>query len=185
MTVTVTHKKEKCIIKKVFFFTDVLAREDYNRVLDECLLLTPYLKEESSKEVKRKKIVPGANSYLYTVFYGIRFLHYLHTILGFKLAPSNSLPIEFRVYENGGQMDWHRDVVDKVVRTCPQIEIVFTLENNSDSKTVWKDDETQETHEVVTQNNSILITQGNGAYHMVTPVTRGSRSIVKIAYDVV
>ena len=76
------------------------------------------------------------------------------------------------------------DYIDNVVRNCPQIEIVFTLENTSDSKTLWIDDDTNEKHEIITKNNSIIITQENSAYHMVTPVTTGFRSIVKIAYDI-
>ena len=173
-----------CIIKKVYFFTDVLSQEEYNNILEECNILKPYLKEDNSKIIKRKTIVIDKNSYLNTIFYGDKFLNYLYKILGFRVKPSNNLPIEFRIYEKGGKMDWHRDYVDKVVRNCPQIEIVFTLENTSDSKTLWIDDDTNKKHEIITQNNSIIITQGNGAYHMVTPVSIGYRSIIKIAYDI-
>ncbi len=81
-------------------------------------------------------------------------------------------------------MLWHRDLVDNVNKNCPQIEIVYTLENNSDSKTVWIDDDTNKMHDIITQNNSIIITQGNGASHMVTSVNTGYRSIIKIAYDI-
>jgi hypothetical protein len=178
------NEDKNCIIKKVYFFTDVLSQEEYNNILEECNILKPYLKEDNSKIIKRKTIVIDKNSYLNTIFYGDKFLNYLYKILGFRVKPSNNLPIEFRMYEKGGKMDWHRDYVDKVVRNCPQIEIVFTLENTSDSKTLWIDDDTNKKHEIITQNNSIIITQGNGAYHMVTPVSIGYRSIIKIAYDI-
>ena len=178
------NEDKNCIIKKVYFFTDVLSQEEYNNILEECNILKPYLKEDNSKIIKRKTIVIDKNSYLNTIFYGDKFLNYLYKILGFRVKPSNNLPIEFRIYEKGGKMDWHRDYVDKVVRNCPQIEIVFTLENTSDSKTLWIDDDTNKKHEIITQNNSIIITQGNGAYHMVTPVSIGYRSIIKIAYDI-
>jgi hypothetical protein len=175
---------EKCIIKKVYFFRNVLSQEDYNIILEECNMLKSHLKQEYSEFVKRKTIVVDKNSYLNTIFFGNKFLNYIHKILGFRVKPSSNLPIEFRIYEKGGKMDWHRDYVDKVVKNCPQIEIVFTLENTSDSKTLWIDDDTNKKYEIITQNNSIIITQGNGAYHMVTPVTTGHRSIVKIAYDI-
>ena len=175
---------KNCIIKKVYFFTDVLSQEEYNNILEECNILKPYLKEDNSKIVKRKTIIIDKNSYLNTIFYSNKFLNYLYKILGFKVKSSNNLPIEFRIYEKGGKMDWHRDDVDKVVNNCPQIEIVFTLENTSDSKTLWIDDDTNKKHEIITKNNSIIITQGNGAYHMVTPVSTGYRSIIKIAYDI-
>ena len=175
---------KNCIIKKVYFYTDILPKEEYDNILKECKLLQPYLVEENTEFATRKTIVVYKNSYLNTIFYGEKFINYLCGILGFRVKPSVNFPIEFRIYEKGGKMDWHRDYIDNVVRNCPQIEIVFTLENTSDSKTLWIDDDTNEKHEIITKNNSIIITQGNGAYHMVTPVTTGFRSIVKIAYDI-
>jgi len=181
-----TNKDEdiNCIIKKVYFYTNVLSQEEYSNILEECKLLQPYLEEENTEFATRKKIVIDKSSYINSIFYGGKFLNYLYKILGFRVKPSVNLPIEFRIYEKGGKMDWHRDYVDKVVRNCPQIEIVFTLENTSDSKTLWIDDDTHKKHEIITKNNSIIITQGNGAYHMVTPVKSGYRSIIKIAYDI-
>jgi len=173
--------KEGFDLGKVFFFTNVLLQEEYQTILKECALLKPYLKEETSPNVKRKTIVLESPTPLHTIFYGDNFLTYLYTLLGFRVKPSCNLPIEFRMYENGGKMDWHRDSVHN---NQPQIEIVFTLENTSDSKTLWRDEDAHETHEIVTQPNSILITQGNGAFHKVTPVTTGYRSIIKIAYDI-
>jgi hypothetical protein len=181
---TSKNEDKNCIIKKVYFFTNVLPQEEYDNILEECKLLQPYLVEENTAIANRKTIVIDKNSYLNNIFYGVKFLNYLHKILGFRVKPSNNLPIEFRIYEKGGKMDWHRDYVDKVVKNCPQIEIVFTLENTSDSKTVWIDDNTNIKHDIITENNSIIITQGNGAYHMVTPVFVGYRSIIKIAYDI-
>ena len=80
-------------------------------------------------------------------------------------------------------MNWHRDTI--LSPEYPQIEIVFTLENNSDSTTEWLDDDTNEIHSIWTCPNSIVITQGGGVYHRVLPVQKGSRSIIKIAYNVV
>ena len=176
--------EDKCIIKKVYFLKNVLPQEDYYTILDECNLLKPYIKDDNFENVKRKTIIIDKKSHLNTIFYGNTFLKYLNVVLGFRVKPSTNLPIEFRIYEKGGMMDWHRDYVDNASIPCPQIEIVFTLENNSDSKTLWIDDDTNEQHEIITQNNSIIITQGNGAFHKVTPVTRGYRSIIKIAYDI-
>jgi hypothetical protein len=174
-----------CIIKKVYFFTNVLTKEEYVKLLYECNILKPYLEEDYSIFVNRKTIVIDKNSYINTIFYGNKFVNYLNNILGFNVTPSTNLPIELRIYEKGGKMNWHRDFVDKVSKNCPQIEIVFTLENTSDSKTVWIDDDTNILHDIITENNSIIITQGNGASHMVTPVNTGYRSIIKIAYDII
>jgi len=179
-----TNNNKNCIINKVYFYTNVLPSVEYLNVLKKCKLLIPYLIEENTELATRKTIVIDKSSYINNIFYGDKFLNYLYKILGFRVKPSINLPIEFRIYEKGGKMDWHRDYVDNVVRNCPQIEIVFTLENTSDSKTLWIDDDTNKKHEIITKNNSIIITQGNGAYHMVTPVTTGFRSIIKIAYNI-
>jgi len=181
---TKKYEDKTCIIKKVFFFKNVLPQDEYNNILEECKILQPNLVEQNSNFVSRKTIVVDKSSYINSIFYGDKFLNYLYKILGFRVKPSVNLPIEFRIYENGGKMNWHRDYVDNVVRNCPQIEIVFTLENTSDSKTVWIDDDTNKKHEIITEKNSIIITQGNGAFHMVTTVTNGFRSIIKIAYDI-
>ena len=176
---------KNCIITKVYFYKNVLSQDDYKKVFEECNRLKPNLELQYSDDTVRNVIkVKNNNSPLNDIFYSDKFINYLYKKLGFKLKPSQNLPIEFRTYEIGGKMAWHRDYVDKVVNNCPQIEVVFTLENNSDSKTVWIDDDTGIQHDVITENNSIIITQGNSSYHMVTPVTSGQRSIVKIAYDI-
>ena len=171
---------QNCFLTKVLFFTDVLLPEEYDTLVQECDVLKPYLTEENSSQAKRKTIVMDADSYANIIFYSDAFMKYLHSLLGFQVKPSSNLPIEFRMYETGGNMDWHRDAVHND-KPCPQIEMVFTLENTSDSKTLWKGDAI---HEIVSQPNSIIITQGNGAFHKVTPVTRGYRTIIKVAYDI-
>jgi len=80
-------------------------------------------------------------------------------------------------------MNWHRDV-RVTTQVAPQIEIVYTIENTSDSTTVWREDKTLKEHSIFTAPNSILITQGESVYHKVTPITKGYRSIIKVAYDV-
>ena len=114
-TKTKTKTVSKGILKDVLFFTNVLPQEQYNRLLDECNLLQPYLKEQQSSTIKRKTIHIEPHSYLFTLFYGNPFLDYLHTQLGFRVKPSSNLPIEFRMYEKGGKMYWHRDNVVTVI----------------------------------------------------------------------
>jgi hypothetical protein len=41
------------------------------------------------------------------------------------------VPVEYRVYPEGSAMDWHQDVA---LYKTPQYELVFTLENTSDSQ---------------------------------------------------
>jgi hypothetical protein len=82
-------------------------------------------------------------------------------------------------------MNWHRDsIVTRNNSGSPQIELVYTLENISDSMTEWIDDVTGQVNKIVSSPNSIMITQGGSVLHQVTETTIGNRSILKVAYDV-
>ena len=179
----------ECLIDKLIYIENILPTSDFNRVKHACGLLDSQLKLEKTDRVVRKIIslpppgTPGyrnQNNTLYDIFYGNLFLHRLKKILGFHVSPSN-IPIDYRVYEIGGSMEWHRDTIINPI--SPQIEVVFTLENESDSTTEWLDESTNEIHAIWTYPNSVVITQGGGAYHRVLPVKKGTRSIVKIAYN--
>ena len=179
----------QCLIDKLIYVDHILPTTDFNRVNYACGLLDSQLKLEKTDTVVRKiKSIPQPgtpgereeSNILYDIFYGYLFLYRLKKILGVQLKPS-TIPIDYRVYEIGGSMDWHRDTI--LDQEYPQIEIVFTLENQSDSTTEWLDDNTNEIHSIWTHPNSIVITQGGGVYHRVLPVKKGSRSIIKIAYN--
>ncbi|CAJ1434707.1 unnamed protein product [Effrenium voratum] len=92
-------------------------------------------------------------------------------------------PLEFREYARGGGMLWHRD---EVLTDPPQLELVYTLENTSDSVTRWAESHLEvlrdETSEVWTEPNSGLLVQAGGAVHMVTELTLGRRVILKVPY---
>lgn len=176
----------QCLIDNLIYVDHILPTSDFNRVRHACGLLDSQLELEKTDTVVRKITsihgTPGQDNIIYDIFYGNLFLYRLKKILGVDLKPS-TIPIDYRVYEIGGSMNWHRDTI--LSSEYPQIEIVFTLENNSDSTTEWLDDDTNEIHSIWTCPNSIVITQGGGVYHRVLPVKKGSRSIIKIAYNVV
>ena len=60
----------------------------------------------------------------------------LNALLGDGALRPGDYPIEARVYKRGGEMEWHRD---DVLYAEPQVELVLTLENDSDSQTQWVD----------------------------------------------
>lgn len=173
-----------CTIDKVYYYMNVLSKEDFNKIYEECNNMNPEYMEDSML-AKRKILNVSEDSILYNVFYGEKFINFLNNKLNMKLKPSKLLPIDYRIYDLGGRMRWHRDVVISENKKCPQIEIVFTLENTSDSSTIWKDDNTQKINKIRTEPNSIIITQGNSSYHKVLPVTMGQRRIIKVAYEVI
>jgi len=100
----------------------------------------------------------------------------LNTMLGTKdLRLAVDTPPELRSYGKGASMDWHRD--DQLY-TVPQYECVFTVENHSDSKTEWIDEDNI-LHSHWTPPNSIIAFKAQDAMHRVTPLGEGRRDIVK------
>ncbi|CAG9465559.1 unnamed protein product [Pedinophyceae sp. YPF-701] len=93
---------------------------------------------------------------------------------GVRLRPS-AFPAEVRRYPVGAQMQWH---VDELMYEEPQVELVLTVANSSDSLTEWREpDGAVESHR--TEPNSVLALVAGGASHRVTPVRRGDRTIIK------
>lgn len=93
-------------------------------------------------------------------------------------------------------MEWH---IDDILYNPPQIEIVLTLENNSDCCTIWRphdklirndsndsiDDQNTRKYDVQstqTTPNSALILKAGGVEHKVSPLTTGKRTILKMAF---
>jgi len=93
----------------------------------------------------------------------------------------DQVPVEIRSYEKPNAcMAWHRD---DVLFDPPQLEIVWTLENSSDCRTLWKDDHDETTvHAVETDPNAALLIPAGGAEHCVSSLKRGRRVILKCVY---
>jgi hypothetical protein len=91
--------------------------------------------------------------------------------------------MEYRLYTVESSMPWHRDVV--ITESCPQIAVVYTVYNTSDSLTEWIDERNKKLERVRSQPNSMIITQGLGAFHQVMPLSEGERAIIKIAYNLI
>lgn len=91
---------------------------------------------------------------------------------------ANDIPVQLRSYEKyGASMAWH---VDDVLYDPPQVEVVFTLENNSDCVTMWKVGDRH--YSMETDPNSVLLLQAGGPLHCVTSLKQGRRLILKCAY---
>ena len=101
----------------------------------------------------------------------------LSAIAGAACALSE-YPLEFRSDPVGAHMAWHRD---EALFAVPQLELVLTLRNSSDSATEWVDSAGQLAR-VWTEANSVLAVRAGSALHRVTPVRRGERDIVKVVF---
>ena len=75
-------------------------------------------------------------------------------------------------------MEWHSD---DILYNPPQIEVVLTLENNSDCCTMWKT-ANQSIQSVQTTPNSGLVLKSGGVEHKVSPLRLGRRIILKLAF---
>ena len=105
-----------------------------------------------------------------------------------RMVLSKVVPVELRIYEKlGSGMEWH---VDDALYNPEQIEIVFTIENNSDCVTKWEDlNNKQQDHqhravEVETEANSAIIIKAgpSGVPHFVSALKTGRRSILKLVF---
>ena len=102
---------------------------------------------------------------------------------GRMLVLSDDVPVEVRIYEKeGAGMEWH---VDDVLYSPSQVEVVLTMENNSDCITIWEEGESSSSKRVeaaeTTPNSAILIKAG-GARHKVSSLKNGRRVILKFVY---
>lgn len=175
----------KCNLDKIIYLKSVLSNEQLLHLKIECLELFSKLVPEQNNITNRKHAIVNNNGPISNIFYGDAFISRLQNVLGFSVIPSKDLPIEFRYYDIGSSMKWHRDAIVTDNRNgTPQIEVVYTLHNISDSKTEWINDKNGQLNEIISEPNSIMITQGGSVLHQVTPVTSGNRAIIKIAYDV-
>ena len=91
-----------------------------------------------------------------------------------RLEPAD-FPVELRRYPVGSSMGWHKD---EVLYDEPQLEVVLTLENTSDSQTRWERADGS-VRGAWLPPNSLLLVKAEGATHGVTTVRRGDRLIAK------
>ncbi len=91
-----------------------------------------------------------------------------------RLEPAD-FPVELRRYPVGSSMGWHKD---EVLYEEPQLEVVLTLENTSDSQTRWERADGS-VRGAWLPPNSLLLVKAEGATHGVTTVRRGDRLIAK------
>ena len=132
--------------------------------------------------INRKKYTPGKDSSLRAALKNKSFIKRIEKVIGIKglVLNESSLPPEYRLYEKGGEMKWHRDTI---LSSPPQYEVVITLFNDSDSQFLWKHEGDSTINRADTNANNITIVRAGGIEHAVSPVTRGKRVIIKAAYN--
>ena len=159
------------------YIEDFFSEEDFLMIKRECSKLVKNLKDPQNPLAPNRLSVDVPNKN-----YISKKCNSPETKIKLKI-PENTepsdIPVEYRKYPMGGSMDWHKDVV---LYTHPQYEMVYTVDNTSDSKTLWYDPQNKIVNEITTKPNSMIVIKADDIQHCVTPVTHGERSIIKFAY---
>jgi hypothetical protein len=109
----------------------------------------------------------------------LRWIHRVTQCSDYQLC--TEVPLEIRTYDQkGAGMAWHAD--DILFTPVPQLEVVWTLENTSDCRTLYRSTATQNVETVETEANSVLLVPAGGPEHCVTSLQRGRRVILKAVY---
>lgn len=180
------HTQHTYTLDRICTSDNILSDAEYDMVVHETNKLHHQLVNESTNTelLIRKKVEITKDSLLYHIFHGQSFIDKLNAILGIKLEPSPIRTLEYRTYDIGGHMEWHVDA-RVTTKQSAQIEVVYTIENTSDSTIVWRENDRNIEHTIMTTPNSVSITQGDSVFHKVTPVTYGKRSIIKASYEII
>ena len=158
-----------------------LSPATYEAVRKECRSLRKHFKRElDSIATGRLGCCVDSRSEAYRSLMTEDVSTALSCVTGQEALYPSEYPVELRLYTTGAAMDWHQD--DTLYKE-PQTEVVFTLDNTSDSRTEWMDP-SGERHSTWTEPNSAIIVRAGqlGPPHRVTPLRRGERWILKLVY---
>lgn len=155
------------MMKIMFLYVpEFLSPEDRRSVHDD-------LSRIVFSEQKRVPIKPGTPTH--KVFTSPQVTEWLARIFGPVRPGAQHIPIEYRDGSLG--MKWHVDT-PLIGR---QIECVYTVQNTSDSETLYKDFFGR-THRQWTEPGSLVVVRAGGVEHAVTAATTGQRTIVKFVF---
>ena len=157
----------------ITYIPNFLSEEDFKIIKQNLQDDKRSFKNESFRKIKP---LDTKNQVITDIFYSPKNITALNKQCKARLFKTE-FPIEHRIYPNGSKgMHWH---IDTLMYDLPQYEAVFTINNNSDSVTEWLDNNIKRQW---TEPNSLLLVKAQGHYHHVTPVTNGSREILKLIY---
>lgn len=161
------------------YVPEFLSPEDC-RFVQEDLSRTVFCPENNPMAPGRRKFRVKPGSLTHKVFTSPQLTEWFGRIFGPVHPGAQHIPIEYREYPTGSAgMAWHVDT-PLIGR---QIECVYTVENTSDSLTLYKDF-LGRTHAQKTEPGSLIVVRAGGVEHAVTPVTTGRRTIVKFVFVV-
>tara|TARA_Y100001958_G_C21229607_1_gene555230 strand:- start:1652 stop:2311 length:660 start_codon:yes stop_codon:yes gene_type:complete len=171
-----TISKKNNFDDRLIYIDDFLSVNDYNKILNNTNKIRD-LKNENFRLIK--PLNNNQNKDVYDIFYSQDCLNKIKKVLHNNNVMKSDFPIEYRIYPTKSDgMKWHSDTL---LYELPQYEVIYTIKNDSDSKTKWIDSNSNH-NSVWTKPNSLLIVKAKGFKHMVTPINKGTRTILKLIY---
>ena len=166
------------MMKIMFLYVpEFLCPEDRRSVHDD-LSRTVFYPENNPLARGRQTSRVKLGSLTHKVFTSPQVTEWFGRIFGPVHPGAQHIPIEYREYPPGSAgMEWHVDT-PLIGR---QIECVYTVENTSDSETLYKDFFGR-THRQWTEPGSLVVVRAGGVEHAVTAATTGRRTIVKFVF---
>ena len=165
----------------ILYRTSVFSKEECTKIEKDLHQVTSCLKDELTSSVATNRMGAAVcpNSATIQIFQSGSLTTLVQSIMGHDYRLSTRVPVELRTYEKvGAGMQWH---VDDVLYDPPQLEVVWTMENNSDCQTMWRDAASM-MQTVETDANSVILLTAGGVPHCVSSLKHGRRVIVKCVY---
>ena len=163
----------------LWIYNNFFSQVDFNKIKKLC----KDLKCKDDKRTNSRKTLClkySEHKKLYELIYNNKkFINAIKKISKQKYKTKPSFPIEYRIYPTGSSgMRWHEDT-SLFSPDC--LEVVLTLSNTSDSKFEWK--EYRNKKSVMPTGNTLAIVKPSSVVHKVTPVNKGTRSILKFIVE--
>ena len=157
---------------EVYYIENILSKEDYEYI-------KKYVKNINNLKHERfRYIKPIYDKKINDIFYSNEMINKINKIINNEIIKSD-FPIEYRIYPEGSKgMHCHKDTL---LYNKPQYEVVFTIENESDSYTNWYT-YLGFNNIIYTKPNSIIIVKAQENTHCVSPINKGYRTILKLIY---
>ena len=166
---------------KYSYIKNFLSEEDFLKVKQECEKYNSTLNEngENNNLTKRKNL-DLTNHRIREILNKKNYQQKLQEVTkNSNIYLAKNFPIEYRKYEKGSFMKRHSDTV---LYRIPQYECVYTISNNSDTKTAFYDEKGNISDIIESIPNSLLILRSSGIEHEVLPVTKGERFFLKFIF---
>ena len=158
-------------------FLDAEA-EDIVAICCEKLRKKKKMKKDHSFAAGRRSAMVPVMDKAYGVFSGEQVIEQLKLITSCEYLRCGDYPVEARLYLPGAEMQWHRDVR---LYEVPQLELIFTVDNDSNATTQWLGSDGV-VRSITPKTNSLLLFTADGAWHRVVQATEGERTIIKALY---